>query len=389
MPWHHEPWVALLALVAPLPAFLRHRRRARRDRPVLPSAERRLRQAVRRGVTPVALRRAYIDALAERLEVEPEPFTRSGALERALRLSGVSAPLARDAESYMRRLDSAAYAPGGRLGRSTAADAVSLLERVAREALPREELRERMRPGVTPRTVRTLAIAMLLLPAGPMQAQPRADDVREEFVAAAHAYRQGAHEVAMRRFAQLARHEPRSADVWANLGTAAWMSADTARAVHAWQRALRLEPMAGDVRSRLGLAGAGAQGSYGFVPPVPHGVLPGAALALWLVGWAILAWPARWLPRRLGVPMLVVAGLLAVIAVEVERRSGVRDLAVVASQTAMRSVPGSPAPGPVLRMGEVVRTGPREGPWTHVRADGGGEGWVEAARLLALDQFPH
>ena len=54
-------------------------------------------------------------------------------------------------------------------------------------------------------------------------------------------------------FIVAATTEPRAPDAWANLGTASWAAADTARSVAAWQRALRLEPLASDVRDRVEL----------------------------------------------------------------------------------------------------------------------------------------
>src|SRR5581483_4978594 len=78
----------------------------------------------------------------------------------------------------------------------------------------------------------------------------------------------------------------RAPDAWADLGTAAWATADTARAVGGWQRALRFEPTASDVRERVELVHALPFTASGYVPAIP---------ASWIFDVAALIWCAIWL----------------------------------------------------------------------------------------------
>src|SRR5206468_2481660 len=65
-------------------------------------------------------------------------------------------------------------------------------------------------------------------------------------------------------FGDMTRVEPRAADAWANFGTASWAAGDTSNAVAGWQRALRLEPLADDVRDRAQLIHGLRIGSAGW-----------------------------------------------------------------------------------------------------------------------------
>src|SRR5262249_41734234 len=87
--------------------------------------------------------------------------------------------------------------------------------------------------------------------------------------------------------------EPNAPDAWADLGTAAWAVADTGRSVAAWQRALRMEPLAGDVRDRAELVHALPWSSAGYVPPVSSAWLFNFAALLWCTVWVIAGLRAR------------------------------------------------------------------------------------------------
>jgi tetratricopeptide (TPR) repeat protein len=67
-----------------------------------------------------------------------------------------------------------------------------------------------------------------------------------------NAYRARAYADAVSFFEESARQAPRAPDAWANYGTAAWSAGKTSEATIGWQRALRMEPLAADVRERLG-----------------------------------------------------------------------------------------------------------------------------------------
>src|SRR5262249_3116688 len=118
-PLHEHPVFWAFLALAPLPALsirARDRRRiADARRPVNRVAQ--LDGLARPNVHPTAIdiRRAYVSALADRLALEAESFTRPTALTRALRRRGVSTELATDAERFLRELDEAAFAEKGEL----------------------------------------------------------------------------------------------------------------------------------------------------------------------------------------------------------------------------------------------------------------------------------
>src|SRR5262249_20369383 len=97
------------------------------------------------------------------------------------------------------------------------------------------------------------------------------DDVaaRQAFDAGVAAYARHDFVAARDAFNATVQAEPAAPDGWANLGTASWALADTARSVAAWQRALRAEPLANDVRERVELAHSLPVTASGYVPPLP------------------------------------------------------------------------------------------------------------------------
>ena len=199
---------------------------------------------------------------------------------------------------------------------------------------------------------------------------------------------------AVHEFGDLAAHEPRAADAWANLGTAAYSAGDTAGAMVGWQRALRLEPLAADVRDRIDLVAPVGATSPGFVPAMPPAPLALVAALLWIAGWLVLAWQAQSRgpsapPLRLGVPIVLTVAALCIAAatVALERRINATNVAVIAHDTPLRVLPALGADrGATLHTGDVAWVVEEQGAWARVSADGGREGWMDAA---ALDPIPH
>jgi hypothetical protein len=182
---------------------------------------------------------------------------------------------------------------------------------------------------------------------------------------------------------------PRAVDAWANLGSSAWESADSAQASRAWHHALRLDPLDDEARERL--AGVQLLGprSAAYVPPVSPDLLAGTALGLWLLSWIVLALPERWRggpARRLAGGGIVLS--LAALAglVEVNERLEARDLGVLVHGRALLE---SPAPdAPMLSpagAGEAGRLGAREGGWVHLTLDATRAGWVPAGSVLPIE----
>ncbi|HYD51565.1 MAG TPA: BatD family protein, partial [Gemmatimonadaceae bacterium] len=308
-PLHQRPVFWALLALAPLPAVSRRVRRARRARRPRAAPDAALRAAAAAPSDVRTLRRAFIDAAADRIGIPAEAFTRVGALARALRRAGVSRDTAARADALLRELDARAFGGSAPGDAAIGARALEVLARVDEEALTRQELRSDGLP--------TLLVAVAvggLLAATAWAASP---GTRAQFEDARRAYAAARFGEAQRQFATIANRVPDAPDAWANLGTAAWAAGDTAIAVVGWQRALRLEPLADDVRERLDLLGGSELSSLGFVPPLSVDLLALLAGALWCAAWLVDLFSTR-LPRysrALRIALGTLAGVLVLVAV--------------------------------------------------------------------------
>jgi tetratricopeptide (TPR) repeat protein len=213
------------------------------------------------------------------------------------------------------------------------------------------------------------------------------EKAREPFARGIAAYAGADYTRAARLFEDATRAAPRAAAAWANLGTASWAAADTAGAVVGWQRALRLDPTANDLRDRLARVRAPQDIGVARVPALPRRAPSALALLLWLVGWGAVTrrcWRRR--PAlRLAIATLIVAGSAATGARLFEDRLEGRNLAVVVDPGPLRALPALGAEGEAVPMaGEVARVTQRQGVWTRVSLDGGRDGWIASERLAPL-----
>ena len=387
----------LLVAAAPIPAFgFRARGRRRRvvstespadylTRIALPSASER--------PSPPVVRRAFGAALGARLGLPPTVFTRPGALARALRRSGVSRDVAERCEQLMRELDGAAYSQGGVLATDAADRALALYRTAAGEALPLDEIRLPLSAlGVLlVFGLSTGAIAAAPFTTLAMRTLGAEQDVSVMFMfdEAVNAYAQRDYPSARDAFRSVAEAEPRAADAWANYGTAAWVAGDTARAVAGWQRALRLEPLATDVRDRVQFAHGVPVGGAGFVPPTPLSFVGGLGFLFWLGGWILAARRAAHGRSRSGpVSALIIAGAITFVATfGLEAQLVGKQAAVVRATTQLHGEPmlGSQRGASAL-IGEVVRIKGVRGVWTLIGLDDGRDGWIDSSSLILLDE---
>ena len=380
-PFHENPvfW-ALMALV-PLPAVsLRARERKRRTTPRSMTTAARLASIARDTAArhdPSEIRRAYTAALSDRLRLAPESFTRTGGLARALRRRGVSDEAALDAERFLRTLDEAAFAAGGSLPENAAARAAELYRTIDGEALPRIHI-----------SVPILSVAGILA-IGVATAHAYDGAAQRAFDEGVSAYQHHSFVAAREAFIASAIAEPRAPDAWANLGTASWAVADTARSVAAWQRALRIEPLASDVRDRAELVHALPFSAAGYVAPVPASWIFGLAALLWCFAWGNAA--VRAIRRRsLGggglAGLAIAAALVSIGGFALNDRLTGRHLAVIRQTESLSTDPELGGErGATAIIGEVVRIRGRQGAWSRVVLDDGRDGWVENAGLVSLD----
>jgi tetratricopeptide (TPR) repeat protein len=277
----------------------------------------------------------------------------------------------------MRELDGAAYSPERQLASDAATRAITLYERADAEALPREEIRL------------PLSLLGILLVAslgvGSAIAAPTTVAVFDQGVTA---YAKQDYRLASEAFHEVARREPRSADAWANYGTASWATGDTARAVAGWQRALRLEPLATDVRERVELAHGLPFASAGFVPPVPLSAVGLLAILLWVGGWGVAAVFA-YRDRRQSAPLtaaIIAGGIALIAAFALEAQLSGKKVGVIRSTIQLLGEPvlGSDR-GATALVGEVVRVKAQRGAWTLIALDDGRDGWMASSNVILLD----
>jgi tetratricopeptide (TPR) repeat protein len=355
-------WLLLLALLAPLPWLVRFVRvaraaaRARVDTPEL----------------ALSARAAFDAAIRARTGLPIEQLTAAGALAQALRLEGVTAEAAQEAEALRDAFDTASFAPkgNGRGDASLAARSRALIERISSEA----------------RKVAVL-LAVGLLVGGCVGASESEETLRA-FADGRTSYAGGEYVRARDAFKRATELAPRDPATWANFGDASWQANDTASAVLGWQRALRLDPTDKSVRERLTLVRAPQLGGIARVWPVSTVVLGGAAVVLWVAAWILLWAHVRSGPgiglliARIAMGGAVVTTLLALAA---DSRLAARDLGVVAVAQSLLALPALGAdPGPVPLVGEIARVVEHRGVWVRIELSGERSGWYPAERVLPL-----
>jgi len=382
-PLYRSRALLLALLLVPVPALVlvaarRPRRRARTASPAV--VLRTLAHREAESAEARTVRRAFLRAAASRLDAPATLLAEPATLRHLALRSGVTAATADRAQAFVAELNGAAFDVQGRWPSGGVQRAYDLYRAIDREARPPRRRRA------------TVAIAVLLLAAAVGARAADADAAL--FARGVESYAHGQYVSAEQEFGALAAHEPRAADAWANLGTAAYSAGDTARAMVGWQRALRLEPLAADVRDRIDLIAPASAASPGFVPAIPPAPLALFAAALWMAAWMLLAWHARTRgpdapPLRAGVPILLVGAALCLAAATaaLDRRINAPNVAVIAHDTPLRALPALGADrGPTLRTGDVALVVEEQGAWARVSADGGRSGWMDAS---ALDPIPH
>jgi tetratricopeptide (TPR) repeat protein len=394
-PWHDRVTVWMGLILLPIPAvalvLARRPRRARRRRPaaIRLRAMRRAEQAC----DPAEIRAALTEAVVERLGLDPTRPRDADELARCSRRAGVTAESVARLRTVLGALESAAY---GTPGKHRAVDAAAAVD--AYRAVDREAMMRYSRPsGSHAAAVALLAAALWLVPTDAAFARRQlftSDDAaaarqaRDAFTRGVDAYEMGQFSLAVRSFGEAAHLEPRAPDAWANTGTAAWVSGDTARAVQGWQRALRLEPAASDMRERLSVTPAGHPGLAMSVPPVAADVVLLVGGLLWVVGWSVVAY--RGIRRERAATAFPVLGvaLIALAAVEpLDRWIAAPDLTVVAGEAVPRVRPMLAADGGVrLRTGELARITQRQGVWIRVVTSTDREGWIPADAVYPLSR---
>ncbi len=385
-------WWALLGIF-PLPALMlgaRHRpRRARAER-----RDRELQRLAASGrATPAELRRAFTAAITTRTGCGGRAMTETRALVRALRHAGVTTATAERAVLVLGEIDRATY---GGDGRSPAPDlalrAADTFAAIDAEAIPFGLPHPRPAAHAAALHGRGLALLAAAFTFGTVSAIAATDDEAQEvarFTRGTAHYNRGEYEAAMHEFRDIVIRVPRAADAWANLGTSAWYANDTATAAIGWQRALRLEPLAGDLRGRLESIPGFRSGVLGDIPPVPVDVAAALGTLLWIVGWGGLAWTLarrRGDLRRMAIGAIGGSALIGVMTVALAETISGRHHVVVVHPERLRSSPalGAEESSEVMTGEGAVETA-AQGVWSRLRFADGRVGWMESRRLASLD----
>ena len=371
----------LVMAVAPLPLlFVSVQRRPRLVKTTPPEA--RLREVARAGAAdPALVRRIFARAVADRTNLSALEMTNQDALRRALRRAGVSDPTASDTAALMVSLDESVFGGSELLAPVNAERAVVLLRAINEEA--------RSRAAIAARRVDRRALGFALVGMLSASAWAASQDVVASTVFANGLVAYDAREFgsARQEFFELAQARPRAADAWYNFGAASWQVEDTAAAIIGWQRAMRLDPMTGDVRALLRL-GPGTPKLWHGVPPVSLTVVGVVGGALWVSGFLLLAIARRrrqqWLWRA-GASLAVGAVVILLAGVKQREIIDGRDDAVVLSPVRLRAMPVlSSEAGIEAQAGEMVRVLGYQGAWMRVELSDRRRGWVEAQRVQTL-----
>lgn len=373
-------WYRTLVLALGAPWLLLMSRRLWRLLPRRPSRERRAQRRTAASDTPVVdaatLRRQLLARLGPLVQLRTsDPFAVPEVVMR-LRRAGVTAGAAEAAGALLVRLDrltfgSAASAPDGMLQslRSEADAVVAQLN---------DEL-----SSTAKRRIATAArsIALLAGLARTLSAQPA------DFARGIDLYRRAQFTEAASAFARSAMLAPQNASVWANLGAAHWMRADTAGAIVAWQRSVRIQPRGNPASKLLNANSPSFDLQTAIVPVEPNVawlVLLGVTGALSIAG---AAW--RWSGRRVSNrALLLAAGVIsgcAGLAFLAERSANAEGVVVVRRAAALRLEPVLAGEARArARAGELAMVGDTTARWLRITLADGRAGWVEADALRSL-----
>ncbi len=375
--------LALLLLPLPVLVLAGTRRPRKRVRVISPAATlRALARPESSAQEARTVRRTFLSAAADRLGASATVLAEPAALKQLALRAGVTLATAERARGFIADLNAASFSATGEWASDGVQRAYDIYRALDREARP-------PRTSRAPATVSALALALALAAAA-----HASDGAHTLFARGVDAYAHGRFAASARDFADLTIHEPRAPDAWANFGTAAYSAGDTARAMIGWQRALRLEPLAVDVRDRIDLISPAGPSSPGFVPALPPLPLAALAAVLWLVAWLSIAWQSRKRgdtapPFRVAMPIVAACAALffAGATLLLDERINAPNLAVIAKDEPLHVLPALASDrGATLRTGDIARVLEVEGAWARVSADGGRAGWLDAAALVSI---PH
>ncbi len=373
-------WYWWVIAITPIPALLLAALRGPRQRRVITPAMRIRSMATGGSIDPSALRRDYVLALAERIPGAAATMSNHVRLARTLRRAGVSPEVADDGARLLAEMDAAVFGLTPFPSNDRAERADRALRAIDEEALPREEIR-RVPHRATIATLLTFALL------GGSSTLGTAAEPEIEFDDAVSAYDARDLPRARALFERVTAQRPRAADAWANVGSVAWQMGDTAGAAVGWHRALRLEPLAEDVRGYLQYTPGFRGGPFGDVPAIPLSALAILGGLFWIGGCAVMARGRTAVVRqRVGGGLALAAFVTALGGMALNDVFRGRHAAIVRNAERLRASPALTAePGPEVLPGELARETGAQTAWTRVRLRDGRSGWIESRNLASLE----
>lgn len=344
------------------------------------------------------IRRELLDSMASRLSVPAALLVRREDTERILRQRGVTR---NSVHEILAVLDQLAFVGFGDTTASTASQhetdkarlsalATQVMDLVNREAVTTDKFPLRL--GRSGSAILLLAgcfllgaprLALTQVPVGQLVQNAQTAYESRKYPASAELYLQA---VTLR---------PNDVDLLDGWGTASWMAGDTVSAVIAWQRAARLEPMAGDLQERLALLPITARTGVAAVPMVPVRLLVAVATASWCAGMLMLMLlqvlgtkPGRTLMRTsTAAALLLAASGLGAVAWYGSTSLDPKALAVARQPEQMRAEPNAAAATVGgIATGDVMRVLSASGMWVKVEHADGRVAWVPSGGMVPLVQ---
>ncbi|MEP6763834.1 MAG: SH3 domain-containing protein [Gemmatimonadaceae bacterium] len=361
--------------------------------------------------SPRDVRRLLLSSLAKRLDASSDVLNERSRTERLLRRRGVTRETTRDILAQLAKLDIASFASQNVVDvidspntsdtiafaiatqvATLTSESLALYDRVDGEALLSVKSRSRK-----VKLAGRMSLVLLLVAAGSAAIPPASqaqDASPSAWEAASTAYKNRQFGLAANGFKTIAAQLPRDADALSNWATSAWAASDTVSAVIGWQRAVRLDPLAADLREHMLMLPAGAREGVAEVPLVPVTLLGYGGTVAWVVAWVALTW-ILWRRRAKKAPMPVVRNAALVVVVLSAACIGISflgarqlrtvGLAVVVRPETIRSGPDVDADAlGGAATGDIVRVKQRQQLWSLVLHADGREGWIPSDRITAL-----
>jgi hypothetical protein len=349
------------------------------------------------------VRRLLLSSLSRRLDISADGLNDRARTQRVMLRRGVTRDTTHELLAKLAELDVASFSAESMLPQNAealarspsiqtlTAEALALYERVDTEAIPSKETRERKLKRVVKPIVAT---ALVLLVGSVTTSAMFAQTPASEWAAAVSKYTSHNYVAAAQEFQNIAIASPRDADALANWGIASWAAGDTVSAVMAWQRAVRLDPLAADLRDDLLLLPPGAREGVADVPMVPVPTFAYGGALFWVLGWSALT-VVLWRKRKKLAPFPAV-GAFAITAIAIgafgagaavwgarQLRSDALSVVVRPETIRVGPAPESDALGGAAT-GDIVRVERKTALWSRVQHADGREGWFPSDHLSSL-----